>query len=268
MFCYFGLKKIRVLMKKNWYQTKFEGKNKTKQTKVSKNREWINNILFIKKTGKKLIKQGSPLGLNGYTFYITKLFLFAICFILGFRSYGSYLMAFIIGGLGFFSLDMYIYINGIIRNNSINNDMLNVVDCLFLQMSANMTLGDALRGLHEVCQNRDLKKEMIKLASEYELSGHNIEKSAEEFQQTFDILEIDLFSSALKQQILSGSSQEALGNLSEILREGYLDRLNIKTKIKSLYVVVGVIVIMIDLLALTMFPIFVDVGEGMKRIFE
>lgn len=268
MLCCFAVKRIKTEIKKNWYQNRFGERDKKREIKAIKKREWIERILFIKEADKKLIKQGRPLGLNGYTFYTAKILLLAVCFIMGLRNYDSCLMAVIIGILGFFSLDLFIYINGIIRNNSINNDMLNAVDCLFLQISAGMTLGDALRGIHEVCENKDFKKEMVKLASEYELSGHNIEKAVEEFQKAFDIIEIDLFASALKQQILSGSSQEALGSLSEILREGYLNRLNIKTKIKSLYIIAGVIVIMIDIAALTMFPIFVDVGEGMRRIFE
>ena len=268
MLCYFWLTKLNARAKKNWYQAKYGERNKKDKRQIRKNREWMEKIRFIKAAERKLVKQGNPLGLNGYTFYLVKLLLFGLCFIMGERSYDSYFMAIIIGCLGYFSLDIFIYANGIIRSNSINNDMLNVVDCLYLQMSAYMTLGDALRGLHEVCQNKDLKKEMIRLSNEYELSGHNIEKAAEKFKNAFEIIEIDLFASALKQQILNGSSQEALENLSEILREGYLDRLNIRTKIKSLYIIAGVIVIMVDIIALTMFPIFVDVGEGMRRIFE
>jgi len=228
----------------------------------------MEKIRFIKAANRKLIKQGSPLGLNGYTFYVVKILMFVLCFVMGVRSYDSHLMAIIIGSLGFFSLDVFVSANEIIRNNSINNDMLNVVDCLYLQMSANMTLGDALRGLHESCENNDFKREIIKLSSEYELSGNNIEKAADEFKSSFNIIEMDLFASALKQQVSNGNSQEALANLSEILREGYLDRLNMRTKIKSLYIIAGVIIIMLDIIALTMFPIFMDVGEGMRRIFE
>jgi len=268
MFCYFGLKKLNARAKKNWYQVKYGGRNKKYERKSRKNIVWLEKIKFIKIMDKKLIKQGSPLGMNGYTFYFIKILLFVLCFVMGVLSYETYFMALVIGILGFFSLDLFIYSNGIIRNNSINNDMINVVDCLYLQMSASVTLGQALRGLHEICENKDLKREMIKLSSEYELSGHNIEKAAEEFKNAFGIIEIDLFASALKQQIINGDAHDALGNLSEILREGYLDRLNIKTKLKSLYIVAGVVVIMVDIIALTMFPIFVDVGEGMRRIFE
>ena len=268
MMSYFGIRKSVAIIRKNSYLARFGEKTRSQNKKVAKNREWMEKIRFIKTANRKLIKRGSPLGLNGYTFYLVKILMFVLCFVMGVRSYESHLMAIIIGTLGFFALDIFIYANEIIRNNSINNDMLNVVDCLYLQMSANMTIGDALRGLHETCENNNFKKELIKLSSEYELSGNNIEKAVEEFKNSFNSIEVDLFASALKQQVLNGNSQEALANLSEILREGYLDRLNMRTKIKSLYIIAGVIIIMVDIIALTMFPIFVDVGEGMKRIFE
>lgn len=265
MLCYCVLVKVNAKINRDRYQTRY-GKKHVKA--VKRNNEWMKKIHFIKAADKKLYRQGNPLGVNGYTFYAIKTAMFILCFLSGMRSYHSFLMAAVIGILGYFSPDIFIYSNSILRNNAIRNDMLNAVDCLYLQMSANMTLEDALRGLHQVCENKDLKKEMIKLASEYELSGHNIEKAAEEFKDAFDVLEIELFASALKQQVINGNSQEALGNLSEILREGYIDRLNIRTRIKSLYIITGVIVIMIDIILLTMFPIFMDVGEGMKQIFE
>ncbi|MGE5329017.1 MAG: type II secretion system F family protein [Deltaproteobacteria bacterium] len=267
MLCYFGLKKLSSRAKKNWYQAKYGERNR-KYARHSRDISWLKEFHFIKAMDKKLIQQGNPLGLNGHVFYLIKILLFALCFVMGVRSYNSYFTAFIVGALGFFSLDLFIHVNGIIRNNSINNDLINAVDCLYLQMSASMTLGHALRGLHEVCENKDLKKEMIKLSSEYELSGHNIEKAAEEFKNAFNIIEIDLFASALKQQIFNGNSRDSLGNLSEILREGYIDRLNIRTKLKSFCIIIGVVIIMIDIIALTMFPIFVDAGEGMKKIFQ
>lgn len=270
LFCYFTVLRVNAKTKR----IRFEEGNKraffsNKQNRIKRKYifgDWTFNIISNKDNA--LRKQGYPLGLTGYTYYPVKLGLFFVCFLPALINYNSVATSLIIGLIGGFSPDIYVLVNSHIRNNSLKEDLMNAADCLCLQLSANMTLKDALRGIHEICVNRDAKKAFIRLSAEYELTGHNIEIASDNFKNSFEILEADLFSAALKQQIFSGSSQETLTNLAELLREGYLDRLNIKTKMKNVYVIVGVIVIMINIVVLTMFPIFVDVGEGMRKIFS
>ena len=223
---------------------------------------------FLEKTRDMLYKQGCPLGLKVFSYYMVKLALFLLLFILGTINYKSLVMGVILGFAGFYAVNIYIYLNSLRRNSLIRYDLLNVVDSLYLQMSANVTLKDSLRGLHEVCKDKDLKHALIVLAGKYQLSKFNIEHAAEEFKKNFDILEIDMFAAALKQQISQGSSLEVLGNLSDILRDGYIDRLNLNTKGKVLLITLGVVIILVNIILLTFFPIFVDISSNMREIFK
>lgn len=266
LLCYFLILKLNAKLKKKIYETM---NIRTKgSARREKDKEENYNSKLLRKYNDILRKQGYPLGLNAYGYFTAKSCLFLLCFAAGLRNYQSIWAAAVIGLLGFFIIDIYIYLNKFIRNNAINNDLLNAVDGLRLQMSAHVSLRDALRGLHEVCRNRDLKKALITLAARYELTEYNIDEAVHEFKESFEILEADMFAAALKQQVESGASIEVLNNLSEILKEGYLDKLNLHTKVKILYIMFGVSVILFNLILLTFFPIFVDVSENMKEIFR
>jgi hypothetical protein len=268
--CYAIIVKAIAKLKKRIYESRNTSKqflyNQTKKRFSQSDRSFKSN--HFRNINITLRKQGNPLGLNAANYYLVKSSLFATCFALGLKNYDSVQAAFFLGLAGFFSINIYILFNGIIRNNAIIIDLLTVVDCLYLQMSAHVTLKDSLRGLNTVCKNPDLRKALVKLSAKYELTEYNIEEAADEFKESFNIVEIDMLSAAIKQQIKLGSSLDVLNNLSGILKDSYLNKLNLTTKIKILYITLGVVVILINLIALTFFPIFVGIGENMSQIFN
>lgn len=270
LLCYFLSVRINAKVKGRLFQSKHQHKQSICTKKINKvsEPERIFYSGFLKSAGQMLYKQGNPLGLNASNYYIVKFALSAICFILGIRNYGSAGAAVLLGIGGFYIANVYVLLNKHIRNNAIRNDLLNAVDCLYLQLSAHVSLKDALRGLHEVCRNKDLKNALIRLSARYELTEYNIEEAGDEFKNSFDILEADMFSTALKQQVVTGASLEVLDHLSGILRDSYLDKLNLNTKVKVLYITAGVAVVLFNLIALTFFPIFVSVNHNMREIFK
>ena len=268
--CYAIIVKANAKIKKRIYESRNTSKqflyNQTKNKLSLSDKSFKSN--YFRNIDIFLRKQGNPLGLTASNYYLVKASLFAICFTLGLKNYGSGEVALFLGLAGFFSINIYILSSGIIRNNAIITDLLMVVDCLYLQMSAHVTLKDALRGLNAVCKHPDLKKALLKLSTKYELTEFNIEEASDEFKESFNIIEIDMLSVALKQQIKLGSSVEVLNNLSGILKDSYLNKLNLTTKLKILYITLGVVVILINLIALTFFPIFIGIGENMRQIFN
>ena len=282
-FCHALLVRINAKLKKRIYAAKNISKHyvydKPAEQSGTKTKSFINGDLYInenlyindnlfKKVDRMLRKQGYPFRLTASSYFLIKSALFLICFILSVNSYHSFTMALIIGLAGFYTVNVYMYLNRIIRDSAIKNDLLNVVDCLYLQMSAQVTLKDAMRGLYEVCKITDFRKALIRLSATYELSGLNIEKASDEFKDSFDILEINLFAVALNQQVASGFSLEVLNNLSETLKESYIERLNIYTGLKVLLITLGVAVVLFNITALTFFPIFVSVSQNVREIFK
>ncbi len=269
VLCYAVIRRLHAKMMKRSYEARSINRHYTysKDISIYTGKKFPLSAEFLKRTDDMLRKQGNPLGLTVSSYYIVKSCMFMSLFAAGIFNYTSFVMGLILGVFGFILIDIYIWLNKRLRDSQINNDLLDVVETLYLQMSAYVSLKEALRGLHEVCRNKDFKKALIRLSATYELSEMNIERAANQLKESFDLIEIDMFAAALKQQIIMGSSLEVLNNLSRILKENYLDKLNIKTKVKILYITLGVTLVLVNIMALTFYPIFINVGETMRDIF-
>lgn len=223
---------------------------------------------ILEKTENMLIKQGHPLGLNVISYFFFKILLFSCLYFISLNNYCDFNIAIINAIFGFFAIDGFIYFNKRIRDSQVCSDLLNVVDCIYLQLSAHVNLKNVLKGIGGVCRNKDLKNALNTLSTRYELFEYNIEDSVSEFQQKFDILEIDMFSNAIKQQSSNNSILEILNNLSNILKLRYLDKLNSDTKTKVILITLGVTIILFNIVVLITFPIFIDVSKNLHQIFK
>ena len=109
---------------------------------------------------------------------------------------------------------------------------------------------------------------MIIFSARYELSELNINAAIDDLENKFDILELKMFCNALKEYTKMGSINEILENLSETLKEKKVEILRANTKEKVLYITFGVIVALTNIILLTMYPLFVSVGQGFNSIFK
>ena len=111
-------------------------------------------------------------------------------------------------------------------------DLLNVSECLRVQISAQIPLGKALRNLPELCTNKEFAGLIKNIYLEYELSKFIILDSGQALQRRFNYPEIRIFISSLNQQIQGASAIEAFDNLISILKEKYIEFFEESTKSK------------------------------------
>lgn len=263
--CLFLISKLDVLIKANKYKKRSIYIQKTKESFL---KHFISKFNFIKTKESFLSKQGNPFKLNSLKYYILKISLATIMFFGGLVNYNSMLYAMFFASIGYFIIDIFILIMKKKRDTEICNDILNVTDSINLQLSAHMLMKDVLKKQHENCKNKDFKKAMIIFSARYELSELNINAAIDDLENKFDILELKMFCNALKEYNKMGSINEILENLSETLKEKKVEILRANTKEKVLYITFGVIVALTNIILLTMYPLFVSVGQGFNSIFK
>lgn len=246
-------------------------KNKSKsffQTKEIQFKNFISKINFIKTKEVFLSKQGNPLKLDVIRYYLLKIFLAVLFFVAGVINYKSILYAVILSLCGYFIIDLYIAINRRSRDSEICNDILNVINSICLQLSAHISLKDSIKKQYENCKNKDFKKAMIEFSTCYELSELNIDMSINALNSKFEILELDMFCNALSEYNKSGNITEILENLAENLTEKQVEKLKENTRNKIVYITLGVIVALTNIVLITFYPLFVSVGQGFNNIFK
>ena len=183
-------------------------------------------------------------------------------------NYSSICVTIIFSCIGYFFVDLYIFLNKKTRDNEICTDLLNVVNSISLQLSAHITLKDSLKKQFEICKNKDFKKAMLALSTKYELSELNVENAIQELKSKFDILEINMFCNALKEYNKVENIKEILDNLSEMLKKKYIDKLKERTRIKILYITCGVIIALGNIILIIFYPLFISIRQGFNTIFN
>lgn len=262
---YLLLERVLTSVKSNKYR------KRTNQIAITKDYSFeklFSRFNFLKAKDNFLSKQGYPLHLNVISYYFAKILLGMFLFLAASVNYGSFVMAVIFALLGYFVIDIYIILNKKTRDNEICVDLLNVVDSMSLQLSAEVTLKDSLKKQFENCKNKDFRKAILEFATQYELSELNINESLNELKEKFDILELNMFCNSLGQFNKVGNIIEILDNLSEMLKVKYLEKLKNATRTKVLYITFGVIIALGNMIMLTLYPLFISVGQGFSTIYH
>ena len=267
LFClsYFLVYYINVFQKSDKYKKRNNIQNPTKENSL---KNFFSKINFINSKENFLSKQGYPLNLNAISYYFIKIFLALILLWAGVVNYKSFLLGVILGIFGFFALDIYVLLNKRTRNNEICVDLLNVVDSVILQLSAEVSLKDSLRQQYQNCKNESFRKAILEFSTQYELSELNIDASLDELQNKFDVMELNMFCNSLKEYNKVGNIIEILENLSDTLKIKYLDKIKEDTRTKVLYITFGVVLALGNIILITFYPLFISIGQGFNNIFS
>ena len=67
---------------------------------------------------------------------------------------------------------------------------------------------------------------------------------------------------------MMGNISEILESLSENLKEKKMEVMKANTKEKIVYITFGVIVALTNIVLLTMYPLFISIGQGFNNIFK
>lgn len=261
-----------IILKDILVQKQIDNYKKKNKLKIIPKEKFSKNILkksnFLNSKDKLLSKQGYPLNLNAVTYYIAKILLASIFFLSASFNYNSVLLSIIFPIIGYFLIDMYIFINKKTRESAICEDLLNVTNSISLQLSANIPLKESLKRQFEICKNKDFKKAMLEFSTNYELSELSIEKSLKILQDKFDITEINMFCNALSEYNKVGDITEVLENLTEILKTKYIEKLKETTKKKIVYITLGVIIALCNIVLIIFYPLLISIGQGFSTIFS
>ena len=155
-----------------------------------------------------------------------------------------------------------------IYKKQVLNDLLNISECLRVQLSSQIPLTSALRSLPELCINREFSGLLKNLYLEYELSNFIILDSIENLCAKFNYPEIKIFASCLKQQTQGTSATEALDNLIYILKEKYIEFLEENTKNKMAIMTLGVFGVVLNIAAIGIYPVATEAFNAINVMLK
>lgn len=252
-----------------WKAEQYKKKNIiSSNTRKDGFKNFISKINLIKTKDDFLLKQGYPLKLNVISYFTCKIVLALLFAMSAMMNYHSVFTAIAFFLLGYFIIDIYIFIRKKTRDSEICIDLMHVVDSICLQLSAHVPLKNSLKKQYENCKNKDFKKALLEFSTKYELSELNITSATKSLEERFDILEVTMFCKALATYNETTEIIEILENLSEMLKEKKIEKLKQNTVSKVVYITFGVIVALGNIILLTFYPLFLSIGQGFNHIFR
>lgn len=211
---------------------------------------------------------GNPYGLNGKMFYVIKIVLVIAFLQLSIINDLHIIAIIIVEVVSFFIMDILILLNQKSLYNSVQKDLLNVIDSLYLQITSNITMDKILKNIPYVCNNNILKHAFISMSNVYEYTGFNIQLAVLELKKRFDIVEVNMFCNALVEQTMLGDNLSLLENLSNMLTQRNIEIIKVSTKKKVILITVGIVVTLINITLLVFYPIMNSFSQGFNNVFS
>lgn len=223
-------------------------------------------LSILEKKKRKMIQQGNPMNLSVYVFYmfkITPVIVVALFFI----SVGVYnIPALLVLIIIYNAIDLLYYFSNLDDNKRIIQDLPNIYDVLNIQSTAGVNIGMALTEVFEAAKSKRFKATLMTLSAEINLTK-SIEKALDNFNDKFNLMEIDSFVLAIKQSIKSGRCRELLSNQSEIMKENNLLEMSEKTKEINVWIMIVGVLMFIGISAIIILSFKDQIGSSLNNIF-
>lgn len=100
------------------------------------------------------------------------------------------------------------------------------------------------------------------------MSGYNLKDASLRFEKQFLSYELSLFLSTLVQGSIEGNLLENMEKLSETLELNYFKYLKKKSQERLLYVTLGTVISLVNIILIVMYPIFKQVVDNLQIIFS
>lgn len=193
--------------------------------------------------------------------------MFIFFFIQTILQSNSILFAILISTIASFLIDFLIFLYKSNLKLEVEKDLLNVVDNIYLQLSSNIKTDKILKNIYKDCKNKNLRKSFVSLSNTYEYTGYNMQDAVKNIKYKFDIVEIEMLCNSLVEEVVLGENLISFENLSNILREKYIDNLKKNTSKKVVLITIGIAITLINISLLVFYPILQSFNESFNSIF-
>lgn len=205
------------------------------------------------------------ISLRKYLFlkYVFSLFILLIS-IINYRSIFVPLVLFLIS---FFVVDYLLYSYKKNEKIQLINELRKLISSLILCLTSYTSLKDALKISIEALDYKRFKEAYKDFIYFYEMSGFNINQASKKLEDKFSSYELNLFLSVLRQSEREGNLLENLEKCEDTLNFNYFKYLKRKSATRLLYVALGTVLSLINIILIVMYPIFIQVVNNLKVIF-
>lgn len=225
-------------------------------------------INYVNKIESKLFNLGYPYKLTTKKYIVFKYILPLIIFIIGILNYRDIKIPLILFLIFFFTPNYLLYSYAKNERNLLIEEIKNITNSIILSLSAHGTLEYALSIAKNALNYPRLIIAFEKFIYEYKMYGYDIRKAAISLENKFDSYELILLLGTLIQGEQEGNLLENLEKFAETLELNYFKYLKKKSAERLMYVTLGTVLSLVNIILVVMYPIFKQVIDNLQIIFS
>lgn len=231
-----------------------------KKPKVISNYETsVNDLLF---------NLDYPYKLTPKKYFFIKYILSIVFFVISLINYKSVVIPLILGIFIYLSPNMLI--NNFLKSQNVKliKELKKINTNLILKLSSYVPQTEAIKSMGEVIQDKRIKKHFSKFAYDYEVLNFNLKKAADKLLLKFKSSELEMFLQVLVQSETEGSIIENLERFNSTLELSYSKYLRSIANKRLTLVVIGTVLMLVNIILVSMYPIIIQVINNLQTIFS
>lgn len=216
----------------------------------------------------KLKNLDYPYKLNTYKYILLKTVAPIILSIVTYFNYKQIGITILIFSITFLIPDILIKLFIQKENNKLIYEIKNVNSNIILCLNATIPLKDALKYVCNYIEYKRFKMYFQKFSENYEKYKFNIKKASLNLISKFSSVELQEFMDVIVQNENNGNLTEALEQYNDLLEITYNKYIKSQADKRLIYVVMGTILMLFDIIAIILYPIAIQVLDSLQIIFS
>lgn len=223
---------------------------------------------YVNKIESKLFNLGYPYKLTTKKYLVIKYILSILVFLSAYLNYKSFKVPCILLIVTFLSPNYLVYSYIKKERNILISELKNIVNSMIICLSSYTPLKESLILAKESIKYKRFKHAYETFVSEYKMNGYKLNAPAKLLESKFKSYELSLFLGTLLQGEKEGNLLEGLEKYKNTLELNYFKCLKQKADKNLLYVTLGTILSLVNIVVIVMYPILVQVLENLQLIFS
>ncbi len=222
---------------------------------------------YFNKIESKLSNLNYPYKLNKKRYLIIKYLCSSVIFLISYINYKSIKVPLIVLVTIFFIPDYLIYSFTKKEKHILISELNGIVSSLILSLSSFSSLNQSLELAGKNITYKRFKDAYSLFVKTYVMNGFSLKNPARTLMNKFKSYELTLFLTTLIQGETEGQFIESLERYKEVLEINYFKYLKRKALTKSLYLTLVTVLSLVNLVAIVMYPIIMQVIDNLQLIF-
>lgn len=223
---------------------------------------------YVNKIESKLFNLGFPYKLTTKKYLAIKYMLSILIFLVSYFNYQSFKVPCILLIITFLIPNYLVYSYIRKERNILISELRNIVNSMIICLSSYTPLKETLILTVAGIKYKRFKQAYETFVNEYKMNGYKLNAPSRILESKFKNYELSLFLGTLLQGEKEGNLLEGLEKYKDTLELNYFKYLKQKADRNLLYVTLGTILSLINIVSIVMYPILVQVLENLQLIFS